>query len=483
MGLVTGAEGNLSTFDGRTLAITRTESSLAALRSGDVLLGGLEGPFPDASRDVDVHRAMYRARGPGAVAHAHPPGTVPEDGGGPGMHGVYVFAPSLEQAVEEVVREVREGPAGGQLRAEVPAVLEWDDGVVRILDQRGLPATERFIEARDAEMVAEAIRTLAVRGAPLLGVAGAFGLAVAARRSGARGPKRLLTDLERAGRVLVGSRPTAANLGWAVDRVLAAARRAAAGAGAAGVRAATLAEARAVLDQEQRSCADIGRLGSALVPAGANVMTHCNSGTLATGGIGTAQGVITAAHRAGKAIHVWVNETRPVLQGARLTAWELRRAGVPMTLVPDSAAGALMADGMVNLVIVGADRIAANGDSVNKLGTYQLAVLARHHGIPFYVAAPMSTFDPATPAGRDIEIEQRDPREVTTPFGVPFAPEGTPARNAAFDVTPASLITAIVTELGVGRPPFRRTLGRWLAAAESEAEAGGVPAGASRAAR
>jgi methylthioribose-1-phosphate isomerase len=456
LGLVKGTEGNLSSFDGRTLRITRTGASLGALGPADLLDGGLDGAFPGASTDLDVHRGIYRDRGPGAVAHAHPAGSVPEDGGGPGRHGVYVVAHALEHAAAEAVRRARAGA--------VPAIGWQDDGVVRLLDQRALPGEERSILATSADEVARAIRSLAVRGAPLLGVAAAYGLAAEAVRSPARGPKGLLRDLERAGRRLDRSRPTAVNVAWAVDRVLAAAR-AIAPEGLAAVRAAVVAEAGALARENQESCLAIGRFGADLVPAGANVLTHCNTGALATGGAGTAQAVITTAHDQGKRVHVWVDETRPVLQGARLTAWELRRLGVPLTVLVDSAAGWLMSRGQVDLVVVGADRIAVNGDTANKIGTYPLAVLAFRHAVPFYVAAPLSTVDATTPTGQDVIIETRNPEEVTAPFGVRFAPEGTWALNPAFDVTPAELITGIITDTGVARPPYRASLRRLTRAA------------------
>jgi len=344
--------------------------------------------------------------------------------------------------------------------------VEWSDGVVRILDQRKLPRAERYLRSRTPEDVARAIRTLAVRGAPLLGIAAGYGMALAARRSKATGPRGVLRDLERAGKLLKASRPTAVNIAWAVDRVAEAAERAVGsrevkGRGAAeAVREAVTAEADRIRLEDEAACDAIGRLGAELLPEKSNVLTHCNTGALATGGWGTAQGVIVAAHRGGKGIHVWVDETRPVLQGARLTAWELQRFGVPMTLVSDGAAGSLMARGLVDAVVVGADRIAGNGDVANKVGTYSLAVLAAHHRIPFYVAAPISTVDLATPSGEAIVIEERDPREVTQFRGIRLAPEDTPALNPAFDVTPAGLITAIVTERGVLRPPFPSSLRR-----------------------
>jgi methylthioribose-1-phosphate isomerase len=257
---------------------------------------------------------------------------------------------------------------------------------------------------------------------------GAFGVALAFRAG---------ADLDQAAARLVATRPTAVNLAWAVRRARAAAD--------------PVAEALAVAAEDVAANRKIGRHGAALVPSGANVLTHCNAGGLATVGYGTAVGVIRAAHEAGTPLHVWVDETRPVLQGARLTAWELQQLGVPATLVPDVMAGSLMASGDVDLVVVGADRVAANGDVANKIGTYNLAVLAHHHSIPFYVAAPRSTFDPATPDGATIEIERRSPDEVTSLAGVRIAPEGVAAENRAFDITPAALVTAYVTEDGVRR--------------------------------
>jgi len=359
--------------------------------------------------------------------------------------------------------------------------VEWVDGAVRILDQRRLPRTERYLKPRGAEGVAEAIRTMAVRGAPLLGIASAYGMALAARGSKARGPTGLLRDIDRAGKLLKASRPTAVNIGWAVDRVAAAAERAVRSSAARGregvdlVRRVVMDEATRIAQEDETSCETIGRSGAELLPEKANVLTHCNTGALATGGWGTAQGVIVAAHRSGKRVHVWVDETRPVLQGARLTTWELRRFEVPMTLIADTAAGSLMARGLVDAVVVGADRIAATGDVANKVGTYQLAVLASHHRIPFYVAAPFSSVDLDTPTGEAVVIEERDPLEVTEPFGVPFAPEGTPALNPAFDVTPAELITAIITDRGVIRPPFPNALRRLARVPAGSADAPTIP--------
>lgn len=366
-------------------------------------------------------------------------------------------------------------------RAAALRAVEWVDGAVRILDQRRLPRSERYLRPRGAEGVAEAIRTMAVRGAPLLGIASAYGMALAARGSKAVGPRGVLRDIQRASRLLKASRPTAANIGWAVDRVAEAAERAVRSSAATGregvdlVRRVVMDEANRIALEDETSCDAIGRMGAELLPDKANVLTHCNTGTLATGGWGTAQGVIVAAHLSGKRIHVWVDETRPVLQGARLTTWELQRFEIPMTLIADGAAGSLMARGLVDAVVVGADRIAATGDVANKVGTYQLAVLASHHRIPFYVAAPFSSVDLDTPTGEAVVIEERDPREVTEPLGVRFAPEGTPVLNPAFDVTPAGLITAIITDRAVIRPPFPKALRRLARGAAGSAEAGGFP--------
>jgi methylthioribose-1-phosphate isomerase len=344
--------------------------------------------------------------------------------------------------------------------------VEWRGDAVAILDQRLLPHREEVLECRTVGEVAEAIRSLAVRGAPIIGVAAAYGMALAAAVSTQGRPRRLLAELEEAARTLKAARPTAVNLGWAVDRMMrvATGQCCSVGSTVQRVHEAMVAEALAIEAEDREACAAMGAHGLALVPEGANVLTHCNTGMLCTAGIGTALGVIVTAHRAGRRVHVWVDETRPVLQGARLTAWELGRLEIPRTLIVDGAAGSLMARGLVDLVIVGADRIAANGDVANKIGTYGLAVLARHHGVPFYVAAPTSTVDPSTPTGTGIPIEERDPAEVLAPLGVPVAEPGTPAANPAFDVTPAELITAIVTEAGVVRPPYRETLPKLLAA-------------------
>jgi methylthioribose-1-phosphate isomerase len=354
--------------------------------------------------------------------------------------------------------------------------VQWLGDRIRVLDQTALPAAERYLDLRDPQEVARAIRRLVVRGAPLLGIVAGYGMALAAERSADNGTAALRRDLRRAGERLIRSRPTAVNVGWAVRRVLDAAE-AVAGDGPESVRRAVVAEAMAIHGEDEAACRAIGRFGAELIPSGAGVMTHCNTGSLATGGIGTAQGVIVTCHRAGKRIHVWVNETRPVLQGARLTAWELKRLGIPLTLIADGAAATFMAGGAVDAVVVGADRIAANGDVANKVGTYTLAVLARHHGVPFYVAAPASTIDRDTPTGAEVVIERRNPTEVTEPLGVRIAPEGTWAVNPAFDITPARLITAIITDRGVVRRPFRAGL-RLALARDPASSAGRVRAAA-----
>jgi methylthioribose-1-phosphate isomerase len=314
----------------------------------------------------------------------------------------------------------------------IPPTIEWCDDHVRLIDQRRLPGELVFVEARTVEELCDAIRTLAVRGAPALGVAGAMGIALAAVTG---------EQLEEAAAAIVACRPTAVNLSWGVGQALVAPDPVA-------------AAGRLAADDVARN-RQLGQHGAALLTAGARVLTHCNAGALACAGYGTALGVIRAAHEAGLRPSVWVDETRPVLQGARLTAWELDRLGIPATLVADVMAGALMAAGEVDCVIVGADRIAANGDVANKVGTYGLAVMAHHHGIAFYVAAPTSTIDVNCASGADIPIERRAANEVRLIAGRSIAPSKFAVDNRAFDVTPAALVTAIITEDGVTRPPCR----------------------------
>jgi len=335
----------------------------------------------------------------------------------------------------------------------VIAPVRWSGDCLRLLDQTRLPGEERTREYRRWEDVADAIRTLVVRGAPAIGVAAAFGIALAARQSRAATVDDLLADLDVALKGLAATRPTAVNLFWALDRM----RRTgleARGATIEGVRARLLAEAEAILAEDVAANRALGDHGAELVAPGARILTHCNAGALATAGYGTALGVIRSAHAQGKVALVWVDETRPVMQGSRLTAWECDREGIPHRLIADVAAASVMARGEVDLVVTGADRIAANGDTANKIGTYGVAVLARHHGVPFYVAAPFSTIDPTLPSGAAIPIEERDGDEVRRVGAQQTAPPTSPVFNPAFDVTPASLITAIITERGVFRPPF-----------------------------
>jgi methylthioribose-1-phosphate isomerase len=338
--------------------------------------------------------------------------------------------------------------------------LEFDarQGALILVDQTRLPRETVFVTCRTADEVSRAIKTMQVRGAPAIGVAAAYGLAMAALAARDNSPQRFFELLEYAADGLANSRPTAVNLRWALDRVLAQTRAVAEVDGVAAASTAALDVANQLAEQDIATNRRIGVLGLDLVPAGASILTHCNAGALATVDYGTALGVIRAAHEAGRSIHVFVDETRPYLQGARLTAWELRELGVPMTLITDSMAGHFMSRGKVDLVVVGADRIASNGDVANKIGTYTLAVLAHEHDIPFYVAAPTSTVDLSLQSGADIPIEERSSREVTELAGVRIAPEGVVAAHPAFDVTPARLVSAIITERAVVRPPYGRSL-------------------------
>lgn len=331
--------------------------------------------------------------------------------------------------------------------------VRWAGDRLVLLDQTRLPGAEVERDCGRWEDVADAIRSLVVRGAPAIGVAAAFGVALAAQSSRATDLASLLSDLETAIKGLAATRPTAVNLFWALERMRRVAlgeRRGALDA----VRRRLVAEAQAILDEDVAANRAMGDHGAALVPAAARILTHCNAGALATAGYGTALGVVRSAHAQGKVRLVWVDETRPVMQGSRLTAWECVRDGIPHRLVADVVAASLMARGEVDLVVTGADRITANGDAANKIGTYALAVLARYHGVPFYVAAPSSTIDPSLPSGASIPIEERDGTEVRRVGTQPTAPEASPVYNPAFDVTPASLISAIITERGVFRPPY-----------------------------
>ena len=341
--------------------------------------------------------------------------------------------------------------------------IRWADGRLFLLDQRLLPCEEKWRRCESDDDVARAIQDMVVRGAPAIGCAAAFGLALGAQAyPDERTAFREAFDAGAAR--LFATRPTAVNLAWAIDR-----QRAIVGScldrGVDAVRDALRMEALRILNDDQQSCRSIGRHGAALLPHGACVLTHCNAGALATGGYGTALGVIRAAAEDGKAPHVFADETRPYFQGARLTAWELQHSQIDVTLICDNMAGSLMQSGVISHCVVGADRIAANGDTANKIGTYMVAVLAARHRIPFIVAAPLSTIDMTISSGHQIPIEERDAREVTHLGDRQLAPNGIAVRNLAFDVTPHDLITAIVTERGVARPTFTDTFGEWFGCA------------------
>jgi methylthioribose-1-phosphate isomerase len=346
--------------------------------------------------------------------------------------------------------------------------IQWlqqgERGVLRILDQRELPGAAIYKDLDSAEAVFEAIRDMAIRGAPAIGVAGAYGLALAAQTSQASEVEELRAELKGAAELLRSARPTAVNLGWALDAMLRDLDAA---------HPATAADARQVLlDQAERMAAEdvwsnrqIALYGLELVPQGARIIHHCNTGALATVDYGTALGVIRAAHQAGRNVFVYVDETRPRLQGARLTTWELQQLGVPHALIVDGASGYVMRQRGVDLALVGCDRVAANGDTANKVGTYNLALVCAAHGVPFYVAAPTSSIDLSVPNGAGIPIEERDPREVLEIGGERIAPPGTPVVNPAFDVTPAAYIRGFITEAGVAYPPFEQSLAEKVAQA------------------
>jgi methylthioribose-1-phosphate isomerase len=346
------------------------------------------------------------------------------------------------------------------------ATLRWlgdaRSGHLRLIDQTLLPTELVEIDCRDVPAVWEAIKALRVRGAPAIGVAAAYGAVIGARSKGLDDRDAIASAHRDASAFLRTSRPTAVNLFWALDRMdrtLDAHRH----LDPPALLDRLLAEAHAIAEEDRAMCRAIGRHGASLVAPGQGILTHCNAGGLATADYGTALAVIFSAHEQGKDLRVFADETRPLLQGARLTAWELQRRGIPVTLICDSMAAQVMKEGKVQMVVVGADRIAANGDAANKIGTYGVALLAKAHGIPFYVAAPSSTFDLSLPDGSAIPIEQRDPREVTAGFGRVTAPEGVDVYNPAFDVTPAPLIAGIITERGVIRPVDRPTIARHLA--------------------
>jgi methylthioribose-1-phosphate isomerase len=341
--------------------------------------------------------------------------------------------------------------------------IEWKDDAVVMIDQRKLPASEVYVSCNTAAEVAKAIKTMVIRGAPAIGVAAAMGIALGMKRSKATGTKQFATEFQKTCDLMAATRPTAVNLFWAIERM----KRTFAAAAQGGcsvdeIKQRLEDDARRIHDEDVQSCRDMGAHGAALVPQDARILTHCNAGALATAGYGTALGVIRAAAEQGKNVAVLADETRPFLQGARLTAWELVKDGINTTVITDNMTASMMRLGNVDLVVVGADRIAANGDVANKIGTYGVAVLAKEHGIPFYVAAPLSTIDLDTPDGSGIPIEERNAREVTHVGSSRLTPEGALIRNPAFDVTPAKYITAIVTERGIARPPFSESLAQLM---------------------
>ena len=335
--------------------------------------------------------------------------------------------------------------------------LEWTDAGVRFIDQTKLPTEETYVTCRNYEEVADAIRTMIVRGAPAIGVAAAMGIALGVRDSQAQNHTGLKRDFDHISEVLAGTRPTAVNLFWAIRRMRTKFEEVSAQP-IPQIKQELIAEAQRMLVEDIAANEAMGRHGAVLLPASGGILTHCNAGALATCGYGTALGVIRAAMESGKRLQVFADETRPFLQGSRLTAWELMKDNIPTTLISDNMAGAMMQQGKIDAVIVGADRIAANGDVANKIGTYTVAILAKEHGIPFYVAAPFSTIDLETPDGSRIPIEQRSSREVTHLAGRQIAPDGVKVENPAFDVTPHRYVTAIITERGVAREPYADSL-------------------------
>ncbi|MDZ7301070.1 MAG: S-methyl-5-thioribose-1-phosphate isomerase [candidate division KSB1 bacterium] len=335
--------------------------------------------------------------------------------------------------------------------------IEWTDNKVKIIDQTKLPAELVYVDIERVEDLGEAIKTLRVRGAPAIGIAGAFGVLLGVQKFSAENTAQFFTELDRVIAFLLHTRPTAVNLSWALDRM----RRTAEShrdQPIARIKAALLNEAHKIFAEDQQACRAIGRHGAVLIPNPATIITHCNTGALATADFGTALGLIFTAHAQGKKLHVFVDETRPLLQGARLSMWELMHEGIPSTLICDNAAAFVMQRRKIDCCLVGADRIARNGDVANKIGTYSLAVNAQKHGIPFYVVAPTSSIDCNIDTGKGIPIEERAAEEVTESFGRRIAPAGAAVYNPAFDITPNELITAIVTEAGIIRPPYDRHL-------------------------
>ena len=340
--------------------------------------------------------------------------------------------------------------------------IVWKDNQVVMIDQRKLPVHEKYVVCKDYRSVIRAIKDLVIRGAPAIGVAAAMGIALGVLKIRTTGMDHFKTSFDAICREMVAARPTAANLSWAVERMKQVADEAS-HRGVKEVKSRLIEEARKMLDEDIAVNRTIGRYGQRLLKDGSRVLTHCNAGALATGGYGTALGVVRAAAEAGKRIEVFADETRPFLQGARLTAWELKKSNIPVTVITDNSAGYFMQQGKVDAVIVGADRIAANGDVANKIGTYMVAVLAKTHKIPFYVAAPLSTIDASINSGKEIPIEQRNEKEVTHFEGMRTAPKGVAAGNPAFDVTPYRYVSAIITEKGVIAPPFKAKIRRLFA--------------------
>jgi methylthioribose-1-phosphate isomerase len=346
--------------------------------------------------------------------------------------------------------------------------IDWQGDEIVMVDQRKLPGREVYVHCKTAAEVARAIKTMVIRGAPAIGVAAAMGIALGMRRSAANGTRQFAVDFNKLCGLMAATRPTAVNLFWAIERMKRSfAAGVQAGESVDEIRARLEREARAIHDEDVESCRAMGHHGAALVPDKARILTHCNAGALATAGYGTALGVIRAAAAQGKITKVFADETRPFLQGARLTAWELVRENVPTTVITESMAGPLMRHGEVDMIVVGADRIAANGDVANKIGTYTVALLADAHGVPFYVAAPLSTIDLSTPDGERIPIEQRNPREVTHLGTTRLAPDGAGVWNPAFDITPHRLVTGIITERGIARAPFDESLKKLFTAADT----------------
>jgi methylthioribose-1-phosphate isomerase len=351
----------------------------------------------------------------------------------------------------------------------LPTIALEDDCIVMV-DQRKLPSAEVYVRCKTPMEVAKAIKTMVIRGAPAIGVAAAMGIALGMEKSKATGTRQFATEFQKTCDLMAGTRPTAVNLFWAIERMKRSfSEGALAGESVGQLKTRLRVEAERIHDEDVASCKAIGRYGATLIPDGARILTHCNAGALATAGYGTALGVIRGAIEAGKRVRVLADETRPFLQGSRLTAWELLKDGIDTTIITDNMAGTLMYGGEIDVVVVGADRIAANGDTANKVGTYTVAILAKEHGIPFYVAAPWSTIDLAIADGSEIPIEERAAREVTHLGGNQLAPDGAAIRNPAFDVTPHKYITAIVTDRGLFTPPFDKSLKAAASASPSTA--------------